>query len=106
VSASATWNSYRRSRRRFLAVWLGGLCIISLLLAITHTFNMPAVAVVLGPLALATFVVGFLASAYALTLFPCPRCREPFFSRFPFYSNPFRSTCVACGLHKWSAPDA
>jgi hypothetical protein len=102
-----SWTEYRRARRRFVLVWLGGTLLLACSVAVVQVVEPSGrLLAVPGPLALAAALAVFIASGVKLAFFPCPRCQQPFFARFPFQANPFRQTCINCGLHKWSTPDA
>jgi 4-amino-4-deoxy-L-arabinose transferase-like glycosyltransferase len=98
---ASTWNDYRRRRRWFFGVWLGGFIIVASLAAFLAKLS-------LGDLAFAVLApawgLAFVVVAVRLQFFLCPRCHRHFSKAF-WYGNPFARKCVHCGLPKWSESD-
>lgn len=58
---------------------------------------------------LVPYVIALFAVRIRLSLFPCPRCKEPFFTRrlgwFPVFSNEMSKKCIHCGLPRYASSD-
>src|SRR5437879_5295172 len=98
---TSAWDDYRRRRRWFFGVWLGGFLFVASLAALLNKLSLGDLAFwILGPAWMASFVV----VAARLQLFRCPRCHRRFFNTF-WYGNLLARRCVHCGLPKWSDTD-
>src|ERR1022692_67015 len=98
---AVAWSDYRRRRRWFFSVCLGGFTVVVLLASILSKLSLGDLAFwLLGP----AWIVAFGVVALRLELFRCPRCRRCFFCTLS-HNNPFRRSCIHCGLPKWSESD-
>ena len=95
---SSAWTDYRRRRRWFFAVFLGGFAVVFVGL-FAKLVSGSAIAL-LGP----AWMVGFLITLLRLYTFQCPRCRHWFFLT-SWFGNPDARKCLHCGLPKWSEHD-
>ncbi len=95
------WTDYRRRRRWFFGVWLGGFLLVAMLASLLSALSLDDLAfVILGPSwGIAFFIVGI-----RLEFFRCPSCQRRFFCTW-WYCNLFARRCVHCGLPKWSEAD-
>jgi len=98
---ATAWEDYRRRRRWFYGVWLGGFLVIALLLSILSKLRLDNLAFyILGP----GWIIAFILAACRVQSFRCPRCQQRFFAT-SWYYNSFARRCVHCGLRKWSEND-
>src|SRR5437588_826428 len=95
------WKDYRRRRRWFFGVWLGGFLVVVLLVKLLSTLSLDDLAFyILGP----AWMIGFLIAGMRMWLFQCPRCHRRFFCTW-WHGNLFARKCLHCGLPKWSESD-
>jgi hypothetical protein len=100
-SYASAWSDYRRRRRWFFGVWLGGLLVVALFASVLMKFSFGDVAFgVFGP----AWLLAFTTVALRLEFFRCPRCHHWFFCKW-YRNSPFRRSCIHCGLPKWSEID-
>ena len=98
---AVAWNDYRRRRRWFFGVWLGGFLVVALLASLLSKLSLDDLAFyVIGP----AWMIGFVIMAIRMSLFRCPRCHHRFFSTW-WHNNPLARKCLHCGLPKWSESD-
>ncbi|HEY3448200.1 MAG TPA: hypothetical protein VGK67_17725 [Myxococcales bacterium] len=88
------WRGYKWRVVAFLAAW----CVVPALAALLAKVLDKPFGGFLGFGALGLF----LGTGIRLTVFKCPRCREPFFMSAGFFRNPFAKKCMRCGLPKWA----
>src|ERR1035437_7170915 len=100
TSHLAAWAEYRNRRRWFFGIWLGGLVAVILLTGLFSLLLGDLAFYILGPAWLLSFVV----ASVRLSLFRCPSCHHCFFCTWSHH-NPFRRSCIHCGLPKWSEKD-
>ncbi len=103
------WMVLSRRWRQFFIVWLGGLIVTFALAYVSYQLFQTFV---LGWIAAAAWMLGFLVSGIRIKSFPCPRCGQPFFVRrgtfagIPWSSyNVLRRSCGTCGLMKGAAAE-
>src|SRR2546428_14131174 len=95
------WQDYRRRRRWFFGIWLGGFLVVALVARLLSKLSLGDLDfAVLGP----AWMTAFVVVAIRLQFFRCPRCHRKFFGAL-LYSNPLAKKCVHCGLPKWSESD-
>lgn len=95
------WKGYRLARRSFLFSLLVGPTVIGLISArqkfgILDEWVDQLLVVVALPVPIICF-----ASAAICHWWKCPRCRKAFFTKW-WFSNDFATSCLHCGLPKWS----
>jgi hypothetical protein len=100
TSHFAAWAEYRNRRRWFFGIWLGGLVAVILLTGLFSRLLGDLAFYILGP----AWLLSFAVAGVRLSLFRCPSCRHCFFSTWTHH-NPFRRSCIHCGLPKWSEKD-
>ncbi len=105
VNYTAAWHDYRRRRRWFWGVYLGGCFgMVGLWLLFFNSpigeFMKGIVFCVLAPM----WLIGFVVTAFRCQLFRCPRCHRRFFMTW-WYHNSFARRCIHCGLPKWADED-
>ena len=107
--AKGSWDHYRRYRRRFHAMWLGGITVVvaAAVLAFPHLGQVGhRLIFAVGPLVLFAWLVGVLSTSFEFFQhFKCPKCGGQFFAR-ESYPGTLRGRCAECGLPKWSEPPA
>jgi hypothetical protein len=95
------WDDYRRRRRWFFGVWLGGIPVFVVLsmslIALLHS-DLPFYFV--G----GAYMLAFVIASLRLSFFRCPRCGHPFFTTW-WRGNPLAQKCLHCRLPKWSESD-
>lgn len=96
------WEEYRRLRKKFFLIWLGYVPGVGLFASavdfVFHTY-VPAFIFAFA------WMIWFLAAAYELAGFPCPRCGECFGSKpgfWHFHLGPLARKCQNCGLRKFA----
>lgn len=101
---SSAWRQYRKLRRQFAFVWLGGL-VLELALLVGMTLLLGPAGHRAVPIILVTVAIVWSVAAIIFgqryQQWPCPRCGRPFGRTF-WWHNPFARKCVHCGLPKWT----
>ncbi len=98
-SYAAAWNTYRRRRNGMITPFI----------ALGAAMGLDAIAPTASFMAIHRSAVALILAAWfmfvtiRLYYWPCPRCKEPFFSRVSF-EGAFARRCSHCGLAKWSDP--
>jgi antibiotic biosynthesis monooxygenase (ABM) superfamily enzyme len=100
VQFAAAWNDYVCRRRWFFGVWLGGFFVVILLTGLFAPLLGDLAFYIFGP----SWLLSFAIAGLRLSFFRCPRCHHHFFCTW-LHNNPFRRSCIHCGLPKWSEKD-
>lgn len=95
------WSCYRRRRNQFLLALVGWFPVGVGVGYVTQRFpGLWPYSSFVGVLLL----VSLILTGSRLSEWPCPRCREPYFTTWWFnFNDPFIQRCVHCGLPKYSS---
>ena len=92
---TSAWNDYRRRRRWYLGVGLGGVAVMAILALFDNKSIEDSIFPVLFPI----WMIVSLIAAIRLSRFKCPRCAHPYFAT-RFRARFLARRCVHCGLQK------
>ncbi|MCX6927423.1 MAG: hypothetical protein NT154_30095 [Verrucomicrobia bacterium] len=95
---AAAWKDYRRRRRWFIGVLLGGFVVAGFIAAFTDLLSSGLITFWAG---FPVWLIGLVVVALRFQFFKCPRCHQHFSSGISFIGN-----CLHCGLPKWTTQDS
>jgi hypothetical protein len=93
------WRKYRKVRRDFWLVWIGGFLVVGVTAAASERLFDSVVAV---QIAAGVWMLMFAIVGIRFQTFRCPRCGRWFAAKWWYNKSFLARKCVHCGLPKLS----